>query len=386
VKKNKVTNLFVVVKLSERCNINCSYCYYYDPAYKDVFERPPLISPSVLNGLVDYIAQAQSDFEISTVVIAFHGGEPTLLKPAIVADFCDELTARLPVTTALKFAVQTNAVFLSDAWLSLISRYKIDVGISIDGDKAQHDRFRVDHRNRGTYDRIIGNLSKLRDNLANFDLAVGAISVLAPQTNVLGVYKHLTEVMGISRIKFLLPDKTYERSSDAIASDFDYSKGLCEAFDYWLLNHMGKVDVEMFSTIIRSLMLGKSSGELDRETSNVDAAVAVLSDGSVRIADEFMIVESWFKSQPAMNIFESRFSDWLHSDRVQEIIKASASVPDACLNCRFARSCAGGDVASRYSNSSGFNNPSRHCKDVYSVYEHVENVLNVGEAVLSRSA
>jgi uncharacterized protein len=47
------------------------------------------------------------------------------------------------------------------------AKYDVGIGISLDGPKEYHDKFRVDHQGRGTYDSTIAGLRKLQAAIAD---------------------------------------------------------------------------------------------------------------------------------------------------------------------------------------------------------------------------
>ncbi|GLQ95751.1 radical SAM protein [Dyella mobilis] len=375
----EVHTLFVVVKLAERCNIKCSYCYYYSPSHADVYDRPVLMPTPTLDRLADFLAETAAFRDLSTLVIAFHGGEPTLMRPAIVDRFASDLRSRLPAKTVLRLAVQTNGVFLPPGWLDIIKKHDIHVGISLDGRKPQHDLHRVDHKGRGTYDRILRNIRMLQETLPNHTAALGAISVLSPDTDVLSLYRHVSEDIGIRRIKLLLPDQTHDTAVASVGHNHDYSAGLSATFDYWMMNHLDLVNVEMFDRVVRSIMLSRARSRLTPKSPS--AAIAVLSNGEFRIADEYMVTDQWFKGQLKLSIFSNTFDDWFEQASVKEVWSADHGIPAKCLGCEYATSCAGGEVASRYSSLNGFDNRSVHCQTLWGLHQHISNRLLRAEDV-----
>ena len=123
------------------------------PENAEVYQRPTLMPDACLDDLIGYVQQALLQAPVRRVVFGFHGGEPTLAKAAKVRPFCTAARERLQPHVDVDFTLQTNGVHLSEDWLQLISEQGMGVGISIDGDRALHDRYRIDHQDRGSYDR-----------------------------------------------------------------------------------------------------------------------------------------------------------------------------------------------------------------------------------------
>ena len=379
-----IKTLFVILKIAERCNLACTYCYYYTDAYKDVYARPSLMSEEVMKQAIDFIKQALHVHDIENLVIAFHGGEPTLMKPGAINKLCEDAKATLaPKLRSLRFVVQTNAVHLSENWLDLIERHDLVVGISVDGVAAVHDAHRIDHRGRGTHSRVEKTLSALRSRKADDLDNVGAISVMAEPDNTLQTYLHLTNELGFRRVKFLFMDATHDdfgtRQSGASTP---LGGTLCDVFDYWLLHHYPAVDVDLFSQTARRILV---AGERNaRAKDELTLGMAILSDGTVRISDDFMVAEAWYADQARVSIMEHSFSDWIDQPHVRQIIGATLTVPAECGTCRYQGSCGGGEIPSRYSTDLGFNGKSVNCGDLFQLHAHIERRISEGKMALAR--
>ena len=254
----RINALYVIIKLAERCNLNCSYCYYYTPENSEVYERASLMSDELLDQIISYIDNAVGQNPVGRVVFGFHGGEPTLAKADRVRVFCEEARRRLESRVVVRFALQTNGVHISKAWLKLITDEKMGVGISIDGEKPVHDLHRVDHKGRGSYDRVCDTLETLLPLSYANQIRLTALSVMGPEFTGLNFYFHLVEKLGIRHIKLLFPDRT----ADMKMPDEELQalgQMLCEVFDHWLLNDRGRIEVTLFDAVVRGILAAKSA-------------------------------------------------------------------------------------------------------------------------------
>ncbi len=69
-------DLHVVLKVTERCNINCSYCYYFNKGNDSPYNRPPFVNTEVAQGLVRFILRSSDHIQLGNLRIVLHGGEP----------------------------------------------------------------------------------------------------------------------------------------------------------------------------------------------------------------------------------------------------------------------------------------------------------------------
>jgi uncharacterized protein len=376
----RIDELYVIIKLVERCNLNCSYCYYYTQENAEVFSRASLMSDQTLDDIIGYVHAAATKEPIRQVIFGFHGGEPTLAKAPRVRAFCENARRRLESITKIFFVMQTNGVHVSDEWLQLMEDERMGVGISIDGTQQTHDRYRVDHKGNGSYERVCQTLRKLLPIEQAGHIRLTALAVMGADFTGLDFYRHLVDELGIRHLKILFPDRTSDMEPPQKELE-QLGEMLCEIFDYWLLHDRDRVSIVFFESVIRGLILAR------RKRGNGDGVVlglAVLSDGRIRVQDDYMITSQWFWSQRELFVNQSELRDYLGQPHLQQIVHQTTHEPAACASCAYAKSCAGGEVAHRYKRVDGFDHRSIYCAALFKLYQHVENRLALGESELAR--
>lgn len=103
--------LQVVVKVTERCNINCTYCYVFNKGNEDFLRHPPAIPIDVVSGFVDFLIQAIRHDNVTSLMLSFHGGEPLLLKKSTFETICRKISlAVIDTECKVAFGVQTNGI------------------------------------------------------------------------------------------------------------------------------------------------------------------------------------------------------------------------------------------------------------------------------------
>jgi uncharacterized protein len=129
---------YLILALTTRCNLNCSYCYNGEAS-------PPLdMSPAVLQAAVELAVEGGGPFHLQ-----LSGGEPTLVPDLI------RLAARRASETGRcgQIGLQTNATCLTAEVVDVIKSYEIQVGISLDGPPQvhQHQRGKAAETLRGMH-------------------------------------------------------------------------------------------------------------------------------------------------------------------------------------------------------------------------------------------
>lgn len=116
-------SLYVVLKVTERCNLNCSYCYYFNGLDNSFKSKPAAMTTDVVEQVVDFLLQGIKDYSIDLLGITLHGGEPMLLNKSSFDAICNILHTRLKAKLK-KFILilQTNATLINDEWIEIFKK------------------------------------------------------------------------------------------------------------------------------------------------------------------------------------------------------------------------------------------------------------------------
>jgi len=145
----------VVLQSTGFCNIDCAYCYLPDRAnprqtmeLSTVGEVARLIfDPSLLKHDLD---------------IVWHAGEPLTLSPDYYTQAIEIIEQRRPRDINVHYGIQTNGTLIDNIWIDLFERYRITVGVSLDGPRDLHDRYRKHRNGSGSHDRTTAGIAKLQ--------------------------------------------------------------------------------------------------------------------------------------------------------------------------------------------------------------------------------
>jgi uncharacterized protein len=368
-RKFNVEAINVVLKLSEICNLACTYCYYYEAdADQEWRSRPQFIDENVIVALT------------RRVKIVFHGGEPTLLAPVVVDFICKHMQVKLGHLVDLSFCIQTNGFFLSKAWMDTIQKNRIEVGISIDGKPAVHDKFRITQSGKPTSAGIKTTIQKLKHFLPSGEkIPVGVIAVVDENTDIFDVIDYFENSLQVDGVNFLLRYPTDDASRNDGGNFGRFGKILCDIFDASLL-HKGVFSHELQTLVEAIRGRPRYSHTQSGDTIAYPAiALSVHTDGSFGIDDSLITVGAWYKSLKKFNVLSSSISDLLCDEATIAYHDAYYSVPDDCKACKFASACAGGIPHFRYTEAKGFNNRSVYCQSYLEFYNHVtESLIEAG--------
>ncbi len=139
---------------TERCNLNCTYCYIPEAMRRDGEHMSK-------NNLLAALAILKRYFQKHLrkgvkPQIVFHGAEPTLNLDALFAgleQFANDF----------RFGIQTNGTLLKDAELDFLTSRGIAIGLSLDGSlEAITARTRKTWDGHGVHAKVVATMEKLR--------------------------------------------------------------------------------------------------------------------------------------------------------------------------------------------------------------------------------
>lgn len=221
---------------------------------------PKSASLDVCRGVGAFIA---TEFERRTpkyVRLILHGGEPMLMPPAQFEKRLITIFAALRERVSeqdlcrVQLALQTNATLVTDAWIELLERWNISVGVSIDGPESVHDRRRLDRRGRGSYHAVVAGLSSLQEAAVRGRIKTpGVLCVIDPEAYGEEVYGFLTAGLKVEAIDFLMPFTNWDSYSEAEV--LGVGSFLSTAFVAWVRDRERgrRIKVRVFDKAISSL-------------------------------------------------------------------------------------------------------------------------------------
>ena len=157
----------LVIQPTPFCNIDCSYCYLPNRQDRSV------MSPDTLRAVFERVFA--SGWSAPALNIIWHAGEPLVLPVSYYRDALDLIEQIRPADIELRHSIQTNGTLVTPQWCAFFLQHNINVGVSLDGPRDLHDRHRRTRGGRGTFDKAIAGIARLRDHRVPFHV----ISVLS---------------------------------------------------------------------------------------------------------------------------------------------------------------------------------------------------------------
>jgi uncharacterized protein len=357
--------------------------------------------------LDEYLGQLiEAHAKAPEVVVAWQGGEPTMMG----LDFFRrsvELAQkhRLP-HQRIVYTIQTNGTVIDEEWAAFFKEQDFLVGLSIDGPKDIHDAYRVDKGGKGSFDRVMAGLERLR--VAEVEWNALTTIHAANQDRGRDVYRFLRDDCGARFMQFIpiveratpqtlaianegwgehVRDRPLYKQEGTLVTErsvspLGYGRFLIDVFEDWVRRDIGEVYVQMFDVALAN-WYGEPP-ELCIHSETCGLALALEHAGDLYSCDHF--VEPDFKLG---NIKESRMIDLIVSPQQQAFGLAKRdTLPQYCLDCDVRFACHGGCPKDRFALTPD-GEPGLHylCPSYKDFFHHVDipmkrmsQLLRVGRA------
>jgi uncharacterized protein len=360
-----------IVKIHSRCDLSCDYCYMYEMADQSWRERPRRMTTEIAQRTAARIGEHARTHGIPNVVLIMHGGEPLLAGPELITHLVTATREAVGSSVQVDVRVQTNAVGLDDAYLTLFRELDVHVGVSLDGTAEGHDRHRRFASGRGSYAAVSAGLRRMCQPRFRH-LFNGLLCTIDLRSDPVATYEALA-AFEPPRIDFLLPHGTWEApppGRDLDAVDSPYGDWLIAIFDHWYTRP--GTGIRLFEEIIQLVMNGASSGEA---VGLAPARMVVIeTDGSVEQVDS---LKATYHGATATGLHVIR--DTLDAALLNQGVVARQlgvmALAAQCRVCPIHRICGGGNYVHRYRTGTGFANPSVYCPDLMRLITHIQEVV-----------
>lgn len=357
---------FLIKPASSLCNMRCRYCFYADEAASRSMASAGVMQQETSDLLIQEAFSSVD--ERGLITFAFQGGEPTLAGLDYFRHFVETVKKYNTKRAAVQYAIQTNGLLLDEVWAEFFAENEFLVGLSMDGEKAIHDAFRVDIAGKGTWNRIAKNLALLQRKkvLTNILCVVSKPCAKSPEK----VYRNLKK-MGATHLQFipcLDPIEVERGILPHSLTPAQYGEFLCILFDEWYRDWKSGqyTSIRFFDDFVH-LAMGLPAGTCSTGGS-CGAYFVVEGDGTLYPCD-FYCLDQWMLGK----IGDVKLENMACHPLMTEFLQESLNRPVECGVCRWKRLCNGGCKRDWYKDETG--NHNYLCPAFKKFFVHTEQRL-----------
>jgi uncharacterized protein len=365
------------------CNLDCHYCYYLDKS--EIYGgREPRMTEEMLENVVREYIKAN---DVPEVQFNWHGGEPLVLGLDFYRKAMD-LEQKYADGKIIHNTLQTNGTLINREWAEFFRRNDFLLGVSIDGPKDIHDKYRKDKGGFPTFDKVLRGINILSQVGVDFN-TMSTVNK-ASEGRGLEVYQFLKAIGShymqfmpvLEHIKYPLnaqgkPDKGKRpyivdpKEEGALiahwsVSDIAFGKFLCDIFDYWVLNDVSQYFVNEFDAALACWCGAQPGTCVFAQTCGGNSVIE--HNGDVYPCDHFV-----YKKYKLGNILETDIKTMMTSPmQVSFGIDKRNTLPRKCLMCKYLFACNGECPKHRFNiTDAGEPGLNALCGGYYKFYDHV---------------
>jgi len=319
---------------SGNCNMRCTYCFYADEQEHRSVSSHGIMSKNTMHRIVD----KAMEYGDGVCTLAFQGGEPTLAGLDFYEDLA-EYAAHVPNPKKIRFqyAIQTNGYNIDEQWARFWAKNRYLVGISLDGPKEIHDRYRKDASGQGTYNKIMASIRLLEKYRVDYNVLTVVTAATARSGQKIYNFYKKNKIHYQQYIECLDPLREMPGGQEYSLTPKRYETFLKSLFDAWYLDV--KADKSVYNRYFDNLLM-----IMDRqvpESCNMRGVCGkqwvIEADGSVYPCD-FYALDQWLLG----NINEDSFETMDLKREELGFIRWSMKTHEDCKNCTWYPLCRGG--------------------------------------------
>ena len=317
------------------CSMACRYCYYLGKDELLGTSGQQVMKASVLDRLIRSAMEASD-----SVSFTWHGGEPTLAGLDFFRSAVKLQKKYLREGQKVWNSLQTNGLALDAKWCEFLYREHFDVGLSMDGDRENHDLYRRGRDGSPTYDRVKDACRMLLDTGIRPDI----LCTVTRECESRGaqIYRSLSELK-TGWIQFIpIVIRRGGKVLPPSVTPEGYGRFLTDVFLEWARRDIGVCDVQLIAETARILSGGKPS--LCWMNGECGEVPVVEKDGRVYLCDHFVDEAHAIgdlRTEPLKTVYAK-------PERRAFGVRKAMDLPKACSSCGFRPYCGGGCPKDRF--------------------------------------
>lgn len=372
------------------CNIDCDYCFYLHKTELLEHSAHARMDDVTLASYIRQYIEAQTG---DVVTFSWQGGEPTLMGLPFYQKVVELQRQYAKPQQTIENDLQTNGIALDDEWVQFLKRNNFHVGLSIDGPRELHDRYRKTNNGKPTFDFVMAAAKRLAE--AEVPFAALCVVNRANAKHPKAVYRFLADQLGTWRVQFnpavepvmfkdaapgkmdfsAAPKQDSARARPghplAIVTDWsvdpdDYGQFLKGVWDEWLATDFGRIHVNLFETAVAQA--AGMPAQTCTQAEFCGKGLAVEHNGDVFSCDHYVYPEYRIGNLATQHLGDLAFS----ARQVKFGMDKRNTLPRQCQTCDYLKLCWGECPKNRLIQTrDGEPGLNYLCSGLYAFYDHI---------------
>lgn len=345
----------IIKVVGDYCNNRCGYCFYHglDQSNRKV------MSFEVLESFIRQHAELVS----GNLSFIWHGGEPLLAGQDFFEEVIRLQRSLVSHNRLLRNSIQTNATLITHKWATFFKKNNFGVGVSLDGGEESHDRFRVTHTGKGTFDKTIRGVKILQEH--GIKLSVIQTLTQANACRAKKDFQFFTDDICLNSFgvnPFLDLSGSNKHMKGQSLSNAVLTRIMKSYIDLWLKEDDEELRVREIDAYLAGLY-GKRACNCSFNGS-CHSFYTVGYDGQIYPCDRLSGSDEFCFGSLADQTLKEIF----YSVKWQDFIKRTRQLPDDCVACKWKDACNNGCTSHRVG---GIDGKYFFCQSRKEVFAHL---------------
>ena len=344
------------------CNLDCTYCF---------FLSKEMLYPGSRFRMADelletYIKQMFEAHRVPEVNVAWQGGEPTLMGLDFFKRSVELVQKYRRPDQHVLHTMQTNGTKLDDEWATFFKQHNFLIGLSVDGPRELHNRYRVNKGGAGSFDQVMRGWEVLVKHGVDFNILCTVHA--GNGDHPLEIYRFFRDELKTQFMQFIpiierttpeeLPvanqgwhdrpggDRLLYTQHGQLVTERSiqpeqYGRFMCAIFDEWVRHDVATVYVQAFDVALGN-WVGQHS--LCIHSPTCGDALALEHNGDLYSCDHFVEPEYLLG-----NIQDQHMIELISSPKQRKFGQDKQdSLPRFCRECDVRFACHGGCPKDRF--------------------------------------
>lgn len=338
------------------CNMKCRYCFYQDNSQQE----ETIMSADLLEKIIrQYLEINQPTYKF-----IWHGGEPTLAGITFFEKVIEFQEKHRQPGQIIGNAIQTNGTLINEDWATFFKDNDFGVGISLDGCKNSHNKFRRYANGGESFDDIVRGVKLLQSK----NVRLGFIQTVAKSnlSNILEDFKFFTEELGIEGwgTNYYL-DKSNCGMSQQTVTPLEMAAHVIQTTDLWLERNDANLKIREIEDHFHPFLNCESySCDFNGSCGHF---LCIDWNGDVYPCDRFSSQEEYL-----IGCLQTKdFSEILDGKEMQLNYQRTKFLSLECQKCKWLTFCQNGCVSLRVPDSHG---RYYYCEARKKIFENAEKI------------
>jgi uncharacterized protein len=362
-----------VFKISDKCNLECSYCYRENALKNEKLHHMPLeVIDRTLDSLLNYKHWLYARYgwsKMPSLYFIWHGGEPLIIGINQINKILNIQKKYKEKGLDIINCIQTNGTIINKSFLDIFQKEHFRVGISIDGPESVHNKHRV-YRN---------GVESFQDTYQGIQM----LKKLKYPWSVISVITNESIGQEEAIFEFFISEKPFEvdftpaffYETNISLSPENYAQFMIKMFDLWVSEKNPPFDIRFFRDVL--YILGYYDTEKDQIICELAGKchrnISILTNGDVYSCE-------CLNAKPSNkigNILSETFIEIVQSESFFRLSQITNTYCMDCLSCEVFFVCKAGCYNRRLPNENEKSRLDFYCdarkKIIHHIMDWIEN-------------